>query len=94
MEMLIAALLMMFALTAVSIGFLFMYRGERLVSVQNKLDIDVRRSLERVRIDLRLSSLDKVFYYPMGPGPYTAISLPLAHDDNGDGLPLSCVRLK
>ena len=39
-----------------------------------------------MKASLRLSSMDKVFFYPSGPGPYTAISFPLPGDTNGDGL--------
>jgi hypothetical protein len=67
-------------------GFLYALKRSTSGDVQNELDIDVQRSMERLKYDLRLSSLDKIFYYPVGPGPYQAISFPLARDDDGDGL--------
>ena len=67
-------------------GWLYVIRGERLNNVQNELDIDVRRAMERIKSELRLSSLDCICYYPAGLGPYTAMSFPMARDDDGDGL--------
>jgi prepilin-type N-terminal cleavage/methylation domain-containing protein len=55
-------------------------RGE-----QDALDINVQVAMERVKRHLRLSALDRMVYYPAGPGPYTAVSFPVARDDDGDG---------
>ncbi len=85
-EILISMSILSLALAMAISGWLYVFRGEKMISVQNKLDIDVRSAMERVRADLRLSSIDKIYYYPEGPGPYTAISLPLARDDDGDGV--------
>lgn len=68
------------------LGWLYVIRGERMNNVQNELDIDVRGAMERIKAELRLSSLDHICYYPAGIGPYTAMSFPMARDDDGDGL--------
>jgi hypothetical protein len=67
-------------------GWLFTVRGEKLSSVQSELDMDVRKTMENLKRDLRLSSLDKMYFFPPGPGPYTAISFPMASDTNNDAL--------
>ena len=67
-------------------GFLFALKSSNESDVQSELDIDVQMAMERLKRDLRLSSLDEIFYYPAGPGPYIAISFPLAEDSDGDGL--------
>ncbi len=85
-EMMVSVIILSIALSAAISGWLYVFRGEKMNAVQNELDIDVRKAMERIRADLRLSSIDKMYYYPAGVGPYTAISMPLARDDNGDGL--------
>ncbi len=67
-------------------GFMYALKNTNEGDIQSELDIDVQLAMERLKKDLRLSSLDKIFYYPAGPGPYTAISFPLAEDNDGDGL--------
>ena len=67
-------------------GWLFVIFGERWNSTQDKLDLDVRLSLESIRRDLRLTTMDKMFFAPAGLGPFTAVSFPIAIDDDGDGL--------
>lgn len=85
-EIMVAATILSLALAAAISGWLYVFRGERMNSVQNELDMDVRKAMERIRADLRLSAIDQMYYYPAGPGPYTAISLPLARDDDGNNL--------
>jgi len=67
-------------------GFMFALKNTNENDVQSELDIDVQLAMERLKRDLRLSSLDKIFFYPQGPGPYTALSFPLAEDSDDDGL--------
>lgn len=67
-------------------SWMYIVRMERVNSVQNELDIQVRTTMERLRQDLRLSSLDHIFVYPQGSPTNSAISFPKARDDNGDGL--------
>ncbi|MCF7864855.1 MAG: hypothetical protein K9L89_08700 [Kiritimatiellales bacterium] len=67
-------------------GLVYSLKHTNQNDVQSELDIDVQLAMERLKMDLRLSSLDEIFYYPAGPGPYTAISFPMAEDNDGDGL--------
>ncbi|MBN1671709.1 MAG: hypothetical protein JXR37_11775 [Kiritimatiellae bacterium] len=84
-EMVIAAVLTGVVVSAAISSWCFLMRGNRINSVQNELDMDVRIAMEYLKRDLRLSSMDKIFFFPEGPGPYTAISFPLCRDDDGDG---------
>lgn len=72
--------LMILALIVVgsTVGWGFVARTERVNSIQAELDIDVRNAMEKLKRDLRLTSMDKVYFYPPGPGPYSAMSFPIA----------------
>lgn len=85
-EVMTALLVFAIAIAGAVSGWLYVVRGQRVNSVQNELDIDVRKAMERVRSDLRLSSMDKVVFYPPGVGPFSALSFPMARDDDGDGV--------
>lgn len=67
-------------------GYIFVIKNVNQADVQNELDMDVQLAMESLKNDLRLSSLDAMFYHPAGAGPYTAISFPLAFDSDGDGI--------
>jgi prepilin-type N-terminal cleavage/methylation domain-containing protein len=85
-EMMVALTILAMVIAGTMSGWLFVVYGERQNSIQDKLDLDVRMALENIRRDLRLTSMTKMFFYPSGPGPYTAISFPMAIDNDGDGL--------
>lgn len=85
-EMLIAASVLSLVLALALGGWAFAMRGERRNSVQCELDMQVRMAIERLRSELRISSVDKMVFHPSGFGPYTAISFPVARDMDGDGL--------
>ena len=85
-EAIVAMSLMIMVVVAAVNGWQYVVRGERLNSVQNELDIDVRNTMERLRNDLRLSSMDHIFVYPQGVGTNTAISFPKARPDPNTGL--------
>lgn len=85
-EMMVSLAIVTIVIAGATAGWVFLARAERVNSVQTELDMDVRKSMEQIKRDLRLSALDKMVFYPSGPGPYTAVSFPMARDDNGDGL--------
>lgn len=85
-EILVAVLILALTMAGVIAGWLYVVRGERMNSIQHELDMDVRKSLERLKAELRLSTMDEIYFHPAGVGPYQAISFPMARDDNGDGL--------
>jgi hypothetical protein len=85
--MMVAMALLTLAMGLGMSGWLFMVRGEKRNSVQAELDMDVRKTIEQLRSKLRLSNLGRiVFYRPPGVENFTAISFPLAIDNDGDGL--------
>ncbi|MDD5704281.1 MAG: type II secretion system protein [Kiritimatiellae bacterium] len=85
-EMVIAAMLVAVATALGMYGWMNVVRGERRNSTQAELDISVRTAIERIRAETRLSAIDKMVYFPDGPGPYKAISFPAAFDRDEDGL--------
>lgn len=85
-EVVAATMILTLTLAGAIAGWLYIVRGERVNSVQNELDIDVRKAIERIRADLRLSSRDHIVYHPPGSNVYTGLSFPLARDDDGDGV--------
>ena len=84
-ELIVASCIFVVGVAVAFGGYIHMLRGLTHDDVQNELDVDVQTSMERLKYDMRLTSLDKMFFYPEGPGPYTAVSFPLARDDDGDG---------
>ncbi len=85
-EMLIAAAIMMMASAMAIYGWIYVMRGERINSIQAELDMNVRMAIERIRSEVRLSAIDKIVFYPEGPGPYVAISFPVAFNRDDQGL--------
>jgi prepilin-type N-terminal cleavage/methylation domain-containing protein len=85
-EVMAAVVLLVMALALALAGYMFSLKNINQGDVQNELDMDVQLAMERLKVDLRLSSLDTMFYYPAGAGPYEAISFPMAQDDDGDGI--------
>jgi hypothetical protein len=81
------------AISVVTIGLAMSYFVEELdvwreQMVVSELNIDLEASMEVFRKDLRLSSVgtDLMSFYPADSNVYTAISFPLAEDDNGDDM--------
>ena len=84
-ELSVASSLMVVAGTMALAGLVHAVRSTRQSTTKDELDMDVQTAMERVKSDIRLSSMDEMHFYPDGVGPYTAISFPLAGDGNGDG---------
>lgn len=85
-EISVAVTLLVIAMALAITGYVFSLKNVNEGDVQNELDIDVQLAMERLKRDLRLSDLNNMFYHPAGPGPYEAISFPLATDTDGDGM--------
>jgi type II secretory pathway pseudopilin PulG len=67
-------------------GTMYALKENLLLGTQAELDMDAELTIERLKYDMRLSSLDEMYFYPTGAGPYQAVSFPLAVDDDGDGI--------
>lgn len=64
-------------------GYVHSVRNLHEADVQVDQDIDIQKAVEYLKKDVRLSSLEAMFYYPAGAGPYKALSLPLINADAG-----------
>ncbi|TAN38163.1 MAG: prepilin-type N-terminal cleavage/methylation domain-containing protein [Verrucomicrobia bacterium] len=84
-EMIISSAILVMVVAAGMAGFAYMLQNERASATQSDLDIDVRTAINRLTSDMRLSAMDRMFFYPAGQGPYWAISFPMA-TNNGTGL--------
>ena len=67
-------------------GYVFLAKNANQNEVQNELNNDAKNAIERLKADMRLSTMNAMFYYPEGNPPYTAISFPIAYDSDGDGI--------
>ena len=67
-------------------GYIFLSKKSQQRNTQNELNNDAQRAIERLKVDMRLSSMNQIFYYPKGDPPYTAVSFPIAYDSDGDGV--------
>ncbi len=84
-EMAVSSAILIIAVAMAMSGFVYVLSASREGAVQDELDLQVQGAMERLKKDLRLSSLDEMVFYPPGPGPYTAVSFPLARDDDTNG---------
>lgn len=84
-ELMAAATILLIVVTLSLYGFMYALKENARAMVQNELDMDVQKSMEALKKDLRLSALDMMFFHPLGSGSYSAVSFPLAYDNDGDG---------
>ncbi|MBL7114656.1 MAG: hypothetical protein ISS35_02730 [Kiritimatiellae bacterium] len=84
-EIAIAGTMLVVVLSLSMRGFIHLLSGSSQQRVQNELDIDVQTAMERIKADLRLTSLAEVYLSPANGPIHKAISFPLARDDDGDG---------
>ncbi|MDA0577606.1 MAG: prepilin-type N-terminal cleavage/methylation domain-containing protein, partial [Verrucomicrobia bacterium] len=84
-EMVISTAILVVAISLGMTGYLYIWSESSRSGIQDALDIAVQASIEKIKRDLRLTALEKIFYFPSGAGPYTALSMPRARDDDGDG---------
>jgi type II secretory pathway pseudopilin PulG len=85
-EAMVSIVLVVLGVAMALTGFLYVVKSESIISVQSELDLDTQKAMERLKRDLRLSSLDNMFFYPAGAAEFEAISFPVAEDSDGDGL--------
>lgn len=65
-------------------GLSFMLKNINQDQKQDQLDLEVQMAMERLKHDLRLSSLDDIFFNQDSNGSYQAMSFPLGQlDENG-----------
>ena len=81
-----AATIFLAAVLLAMTGYVFLSKNAQQHDVQNELNNDSKKAIERLKGDMRLSSINQIFYYPEGSPPYTAVSFPIAYDSDGDGV--------
>lgn len=76
-ELMVSMVVLGIALTIGISGWAHILVGEKRVEAQCSLDMDVRSSVERLRADMRVSDMNSILFYPIGVGPYSAVSFPV-----------------
>lgn len=84
-ELLAASTILLIVVTLALYGFMYALKENARAMVQNELDMDVQGSMELLKRDLRLSALDKMFFYPLASGSYSAVSFPIAYPNTNGG---------
>ena len=85
-EAIAATAILTMALAMALTGYVFMLKNANQGDVQHELDLDVQLAIESLKSDLRLSSMDEIFYFSTnGVPPYTAISFPIARVNPATG---------
>ncbi len=84
-EVVASTTILVMALALALSGYIFLLKNTNQSDIQYELDLDVQMAIEHLKKDLRLSSMDEIFYYPEGTPPYTAISFPIAHINPSTG---------
>ena len=84
-EVLVAATISVVVITGAFSTFIYGLRSWQAEAVKNEINIDLEGAMERIRHDLRLSSVgrDKMSFYPLNASEYTAISFPISTPTNG-----------
>ncbi|MCG2661356.1 MAG: prepilin-type N-terminal cleavage/methylation domain-containing protein [Kiritimatiellae bacterium] len=84
-EALVAATITVLVITGALSTFIYGLRSWQAESVKNEINIDLERAMERIRQDLRLSSvgIGLMAFYPVNASEYTAISFPMSTVTNG-----------
>jgi type II secretory pathway pseudopilin PulG len=87
-ELIVASGISALILAGVVGSMAMVFRGWREAAVNSELNINLELALERIRQDMRLSSVGVglMSFYPADAQRYTAISFPMAEDRDGDGL--------
>ncbi len=85
LEVSVSVSLVVVALTLSMSGFLYLMKSQQETDTQNELDMEVQWAIDRLKQDIRLSSLDEMFFNPSDEATFQAISFPLSRDNNGDG---------
>ncbi len=87
-EVMVSAVITILIITGVFTVFIQGLRTWEAESIMGELNMDLERALERIRADMRLSSvgIGLMSFYPADADAYTAISIPMAEDEDNDGL--------
>jgi len=84
LELLIAASLTGIILSSVYVLWATMAKTWMSEGIKVELNQNLQLAISQIKKEMRLSSGSDIFFYPQGSLPYTAVSLPLAVDDDND----------
>lgn len=87
-EVMITSALSVIVMAGVTAAFIQELKVFDQEQIKNELYYNLEEALERIRQDMRLSSvgIGQMAFYPENTGSYSAISIPMSVDTNGDGL--------
>ena len=88
-EVIIASFVVVIAVAMCMVGFVYVIKSANQNAVQQELDTQVQNSMERLKYDLRLSTLNNkyMFFWPIGgTQAATAISFPIAGTNGAGGV--------
>lgn len=84
-ESMIAIIISLLVITGALSTFIYGLRSWQAEAVKNEINMDLERAMEKIRQDLRLSSvgIGLMAFYPANAAEYTAISFPMSTVTNG-----------
>ncbi|MBN2301892.1 MAG: type II secretion system protein, partial [Lentisphaerae bacterium] len=88
-EIVVAISIMVLVVAATTSIFVHGLKAWHEQAIENKLHVNIEKAIEWIRYDLRLSSMSigaSMAFYPTNSEEYVAISMPIAADNDGDGL--------
>ncbi len=85
-EVMASVTILVTAMALAMTGYIYLTKNARQNDVQSELNNDAKKAIERLKKDMRLSSMTEMFYSPEGQPPYDAVSFPVAYDTDGDGI--------
>lgn len=85
LEVMVSSTISVMVIAGVTAAFIEGLKVWQQEEVRNELNFNLEESMEKLRQDLRLSSVGAglMSFYPAGSNRYTAISLPLSRGDDG-----------
>lgn len=88
MEIMVASTISIIVLTSFMAVFIHGLKLWQQEEIKNELNFNLEEAMEKIRIDLRLSSIGVglMAFYSATNGEYNAISIPLSTDTDGDSL--------
>lgn len=86
MELMVSLVILGMATTLSISGYLLLLKKSNNLGTQLELDMDAQNAIERLKIDLRLSSMNEIYGYPADDPPYEALCFPIASIDPDTGM--------
>jgi hypothetical protein len=84
-ELLVASTIALIVLGGIFMLTQFVYSVWNTERAKTDIVSKIQMGMERIQKELRVTDAHRIFYYPQNAATYSAISFPLAVDNNGDG---------